>query len=198
LLVTGHATAAAAPAVVYAWRHPRPIGAEGRCIGARTDLPVDPRKAKRLAHRIRRQVRMKGLPRAVATSPLRRCRDVARWLRRFGFRCTVDARLIEFDFGAWDGRRWDEIARAEIDAWTAELDTHRPGGTGECVRELRARVADVLRAPRAAVLITHGGWLSAALWLGQRGEATEADAARWPTPPAVGKMRVLLRCGAVK
>ena len=29
---------------VIAWRHPRPVGAEGRCIG-RTDLPVqDPRK----------------------------------------------------------------------------------------------------------------------------------------------------------
>ena len=33
---------------VWLWRHPRPTGHEGRCIG-RTDVPVDPRKARRLA-----------------------------------------------------------------------------------------------------------------------------------------------------
>ena len=48
---------ARADAAVVVWRHPKPIGAAGRCIG-HTDLPVDPRKAKRLAHRIRRYARV--------------------------------------------------------------------------------------------------------------------------------------------
>ena len=40
------------------WRHPQPVGAAGRCIG-HTDLPVDARKAKRLAHRIRQAARQR-------------------------------------------------------------------------------------------------------------------------------------------
>ena len=34
--------------LMHAWRHPAPKGAAGRCIGARTDLPVDRRKAAQL------------------------------------------------------------------------------------------------------------------------------------------------------
>ena len=62
-----------------AWRHPRPDGVAGRCIG-HTDVPVDRRRAKRLAHRIRCAARREGWPKGVWTSPLRRCADVGRWL----------------------------------------------------------------------------------------------------------------------
>lgn len=168
-------------AALCAWRHPKPVGAEGRCIGARTDLRVDPRKAKRLAHRIRQAARREGLPRVVVTSPLRRCRDVGRWLRRFRFRCVVDARLAEVDFGRWDGLRWDAIARTEIDAWATDLDGYAPGG-GECVMRLLLRVDAVLREPPAALLVTHGGWLSGALWLQGRG-AERPTATAWPAAP---------------
>ncbi|WP_295637910.1 histidine phosphatase family protein [uncultured Methylibium sp.] len=175
---------AAPPTVLIAWRHPRPRGAEGRCIGARTDLPVDPRKAKRLAHRIRRTARREGLPREVAVSPLRRCRDVGRWLRRWGFKCVVDARLIECDFGRWDGRRWDDIAREEIDAWAADLHDYRPGG-GESVAMLLERVRAVLRDAPAGLLVTHGGWVSGWIWLRDAG-AVRATASDWPAAPRWG------------
>ena len=129
----------------------------------------------------------------VATSPLRRCRDVARWLQRFGFRCVVDARLIEVDFGAWDGRRWGDIAREEIDAWADDLHHHAPGGDGESVSALLARVDAVFAAPPAALLLTHGGWLSAALWRDQLAlrspagaEAPLVTSATWPRAPRVG------------
>lgn len=177
--------AARLPPLMHAWRHPAPKGAAGRCIGARTDLPVDRRKAKRLAHRIRTVARREGLPRAVATSPLARCRDVGRWLRRFGFRHVVDARLAELDFGRWDGRRWEAIDRAEIEAWSADLADHPPGG-GETVRALLARVQAVRAQAPAALLVTHGGWLSAAAWLA-RGEAQAPTAATWPRAPRYGR-----------
>lgn len=171
--------------MLIAWRHPRPRGSQGRCIGARTDLPVDPRKAKRLAHRIRRVARREGLARVVAVSPLRRCRDVGRWLRRWGFRCIVDARLIECDFGNWDGRRWDDIARAEIDAWAANLHDHRPGG-GESVAMLLERVRAVRRDAPAGLVVTHGGWLSGFHWL-RGGDGQRADAGGWPAAPGFGE-----------
>jgi alpha-ribazole phosphatase len=169
---------------LHAWRHPAPEGAQGRCIGARTDLPIDRRKAKRLAHRIRRVARRERLPREVCTSPLRRCRDVGRWLRRFGFTHKVDPRLLELDFGRWDGRPWSEIAREEIEAWASDLHGCAPGG-GEAVSALLARAAQVLARPPAALLVTHGGWLSAADWLVRHGEA-RPRAQAWPRAPGYG------------
>lgn len=161
-----------------AWRHPKPRGFEGRCIGARTDLPVDPRKAKRLAHRIRATARREGLPRAVVCSPLRRCRAVAEWLRRWGWRRQVDAQLAEADFGDWDGRPWAEIGAAAVQAWCEDFAHHRPGG-GESVAALWGR-AQAWQAPEGiACLVGHGGWLSARCW----------RLPRWPLagdwPPAV-------------
>jgi alpha-ribazole phosphatase len=169
---------------VLAWRHPRPIGAEGRCIGGRTDLPVDARKAKRLAHRIRAVARREGLVREAVCSPLERCRAVGRCLRRFGFRCRIDARLAECDFGHWDGRHWEVIARAEIDAWCADLDCYAPGG-GETVAALLERVDAVRHHPPGPMLVTHGGWLSAALWR-PTVDQPRPSATTWPAAPAYG------------
>jgi alpha-ribazole phosphatase len=171
---------------LWCWRHPRAQGQAGHCIG-RSDLPVDPRKAKRLAHRIRACVRQHGLPRHIHTSPLRRTRDVARWLRRWGFQVTVDARLAEMDFGAWDGRPWAGIDRAEVQAWEADFLHHRPGG-GESLAQLLARVQNWLQEgdgqPRLAV--THGGWLNAWRHLAAGGPAPQA--ARWPPAPPHGSL----------
>jgi alpha-ribazole phosphatase len=169
---------------LHAFRHPRPAGAEGRCIGARTDLPVDRRRAKRLAHRIRRLARLEGLPRVVATSPLRRCADVGRWLRRWGWRHRIDADLREADFGAWDGQPWACIAREEVDAWCAHFMGHAPGG-GEPLAEFMARAAR-WQPTGAAVVVTHGGWLLARRWpIDHPGEPPTA--ARWPAAPRYGE-----------
>ena len=96
---------------LIAWRHPRPIGAEGRCIG-RTNLSVDRRKVKRLAHRIRQAARQQGWPRVVHSSSLQRCAAVGRQLRRWGWQHHINDSLLEMDFGTWDGQAWDHIAHA--------------------------------------------------------------------------------------
>ncbi len=167
---------------LHAWRHPRAEGAAGRCIG-RTDLPVDPRRAKRLAHRIRGFARRHGLPAIVITSPLQRSRAVGRWLARWGWQHRVDPALSELDFGRWDGRPWAEVPRAEFDAWCADFAAHAPGG-GEPVAALLDRVRGF--DPGAArVLVTHGGWLSAARWLRNHDGATP-NSHDWPAAPLHG------------
>lgn len=170
------------------WRHPKPIGAAGRCIG-QTDLPVDPRRAKRLAHRIRQTARREGLPHAVATSPLRRGADVGRWLRRWGWRHQIDARLIELDFGAWDGRRWSAIAHAEVLAWEDDFLHHAPGA-GESLQQLHRRVVAVLAAIQAGdlpgLLVGHAGWITALGCLDRLAQGT-LTAADWPPPPRYGR-----------
>ena len=166
---------------VLAWRHPRARGAAGRCIG-QTDLPVDPRKAKRLAHRIRAVARREDLPRVVTVSDLRRARDVGRWLARWGWQVHVDARLNELHFGAWDGLPWSAIAWSDVQAWQDDLLNHAPGG-GESLAALAARVRSFLAEPAPAVqlVVLHGGWLNA--WLHVPAGATALAATDWPPAP---------------
>lgn len=161
----------------HAWRHPRPRGVEGRCIG-RTDVPMDRRKAKRLAHRIRRAARGEGWPRIVWTSPLQRCAAVGRCLARWGWVHRIDERLCELDFGTWDGQRWDAIGAAAVDAWCADFLQHAPGG-GESVAQLLQRCAALLEGlPPQSCIVAHAGWINAARCVIDG--ARPARAADWP------------------
>ena len=143
-------------------RHTRPAVPEGVCYGM-TDLDLAPTfddEAMRV---------LASLPRAarLITSPLRRCRHLAervgaaRDLTPF-----IDERIREFDFGRWEGVRWDAIPRAELDAWAADFMHARPHG-GESVHMLRERVgaalADYRRSGDSHVVITHAGVIKAAL-----------------------------------
>jgi alpha-ribazole phosphatase len=168
---------------LWVWRHPRALGAAGRCIG-RTDLPVDPRRAKRLAHRIRAASRRHGLPRTVLTSPLQRCRDVGRWLRSWGWQHRVEPLLAEMDFGAWDGRSWADIPHAEVDAWCQDFLRHAPGG-GESLHSFFARVQRWTPPAAGACIVGHAGWMLARRWL-DSGDPWPTQAAQWPSPPPHG------------
>lgn len=177
---------------LLAWRHPRPGGAQGRCIGSGTDLPVDIRQAKSLAHQIRHCARRHGLPRVVFTSPLARCMAVGRHLKRWGWVHHADPRLREMHFGDWDGLPWEAIAREAVDAWMADFAAHAPGG-GECLNAVLARVSQSLRTlPRGSLIVTHGGWITAAQWLCS-GEAAQGppDPGRWPKAPSYASCTVL-------
>jgi alpha-ribazole phosphatase len=122
-------------------RHPAPAVEAGICYG-RSDVPLagDARASSDLLF-----ARLATLgvppPKALWTSPLRRCSSVAAWLAR-RCRCvaTADARLQEMDFGAWERMRWDAIDRAAIDAWAADFVHARLHG-GESVAQFAARVA---------------------------------------------------------
>jgi alpha-ribazole phosphatase len=170
---------------LWIWRHPRVAAASGRCIG-RTDLRLDPRRARRLARRIEACARREGLPRCVWTSPLDRCAAVGRALRRRGFVHRIDARLAELDFGRWEGRSWSGIDAAEVARWEADFAGHAPGG-GESLAALAARarcfVADRASEPRVLV-IGHAGWINA---LGVD-PARPPSAATWPAPLPQGTL----------
>ena len=169
------------------WRHPRAIGAAGRCIG-RTDLAVDSRKAKRLAHRIRGHARRHSLPREVCTSSLQRSADVGRWLARWGWRHRVDAALDEVDFGAWDGQSWDEIGESGVAAWCDDFAVYTGHG-GESVSMLFERcsrwVAEVSRRA-ACCFVGHAGWINAVSLL-DSGRQVPLRASDWPPPPRHGQ-----------
>lgn len=184
-----------------AWRHPKPQGAAGRCIG-HTDLPLDRRKAKRLAHRIRQAARRQQWPRVIHTSPLQRCASVGQQLKRWGWQHHVHAELSEMSFGDWEGLPWSAIGHAEVDAWCAEFLHARPG-QGESLQHLFSRVqqwADTHAAqphtnaqtpagkadPHAPCLVVaHAGCMQAWQWLAS-GQPLPTQAAQWTKPPAYG------------
>jgi alpha-ribazole phosphatase len=162
-------------------RHPAPAIDAGICYG-KTDVPLagDPAEsAQALAERL---VALGApLPNCVATSPLRRCAELAHQLSPLlGRPCDSDARLQEIDFGEWEGRRWDAIDRDALDAWSADLRHARAHG-GESVAQFETRVDAWLQtcreaaAPGASVLaVTHAGVMRmiAALLLGETIETT--------------------------
>lgn len=141
-----------------------PVLASGRCYG-RADVPVA--VAHDEAARMLARTYPGALPALVWSSPLVRCRAVAeRLAAHWGVALSIDDALYEIDFGAWEGREWDEIAAnapAGVAAWSADWLSVAPPG-GECARDLETRVrAWWSRLPRSIthVLVAHGGVIRA-------------------------------------
>lgn len=139
---------------VHLVRHLAPMVAAGICYG-RSDVLVDPGLHARTLPALRARL-PRGAP--VISSPLLRCASLAVDL---GAEVRFDARLAELDFGRWEMRNWDDIPRAEVDAWAADVALYRPGG-GESVLDMALRVsdfyADLMREPApSAVVVCHAG-----------------------------------------
>ncbi len=144
---------------VFLIRHPRPLIEAGICYGR---LDVDCLEPQLAAERLRPRLPA-DLP--VFSSPLRRARRLAEALSAD---ICIDQRLSEIDFGTWEGKRWDEIGRGEIDAWAEDVLNFTPPG-GESVAALQSRALDFaasLNLPQLAV-VTHAGIMRSLLghWL---------------------------------
>ncbi len=179
-------------------RHAQPLVPPGQCYGA-SDIAADAQATQQAARAL-----AAALPRrlaAVACSPRRRCRQLAEALQacRPQLAWAVDARLAEMDFGRWEGRSWDAIARDELEAWNADFASYRCGG-GESVEQLLARVDAALEAARAlpgdVLWITHAGVIRAAHLLAA-GVPRPLLSAHWPArAPAFGAWQGLSLHGA--
>ncbi len=172
---------------LYLIRHPQPLVAAGICYG-RTDVAVSCAESARVAAALTSQL-PPGVP--VMTSPARRCTGLAD--RLAGGPASCDERLLEMDFGEWEMRAWDDIARLEIDAWADDLIGYRPGG-GETVLEVARRVRAFYDAmSQDAIVVCHAGSIRLLLacqqGLGLEGMALEA--ARAPHRIAYGAVTIL-------
>jgi len=161
-------------------RHARPLVADGVCYGA-SDVPADVQATLDAGADLAARL-PPGL--VVSSSPLSRCLQLADALQalRPELHCRRDARLAEMNFGAWEVRLWNDIAKEEFDAWTADFAHHRCGG-GESVTQVMARtqaaLADVRREAVDALWITHAGVIRA-VGLLAGGVAVPLRAADWP------------------
>jgi broad specificity phosphatase PhoE len=130
----------------------------GRHTG-RTDVPlteVGRRQAAALAAGLD-ELR----PTRVLASPLRRAWETAELA---GLHPELDERLVEWDYGAYEGLTTEQIRERRGDRWTVFRDGVEPGETdGESLEDVAARAAGVLTdvAPVLAgggtvVLVAHG------------------------------------------
>lgn len=93
---------------------------------------------------------------AAFCSPLKRCSLLA---RRLGFsQARRDDRLKELSFGGWEGLRWDDVPREQLDFWAGDYLNRRPPA-GESLHDLQKRLKLFLdECPDGPMIIfTHGG-----------------------------------------
>ena len=154
-------------------RHAVTAWNEAGRIQGRTDIP--------LCERGRRALAGKRLPERfgsyrVHSSPLARAVETAALLR---LRTPVlDRRLVEMDWGTWEGETRASVAAADADGVArneARGPDFRPPG-GESPREMQARVVDwarcAARSRSGVVAITHKGVIKATLGLARDWDLT--------------------------
>jgi alpha-ribazole phosphatase len=168
-------------------RHTTPAVAPGICYGI-SDLDVTDSFDQEA------NAALESLPAIdrIISSPLLRCRRLADHLgQRLGLTATLDPRFREMDFGAWEGKAWASIPRAELDLWRDDFLHARPHG-GESVAMLTSRTHSALRdldgMTGHVLIVTHAGVIKSALAAGNTAEAYAATISygSWVTllPPA--------------
>ncbi|CAN5911658.1 alpha-ribazole phosphatase [soil metagenome] len=130
----------------------------GYCYGGGSEVPLA-ETFEQEAEALRKQ-----LPAEIAhyhTSPMQRCRRLAEHLIPEAV-WQVDSRLSEIHFGDWEGRPWEQLEGALLDAWMADFVTIAPPG-GESTLQLEERAKSFLGdiaaedAGGTHLAIAHGG-----------------------------------------
>lgn len=144
-------------------RHTTPLVERGICYG-QLDLDVAQNFSAE-AGTARNRILPPDL---IIASPLLRTRKLGKFLAdEFGCELRHDARLMEMHFGDWEGRAWNDIARAEIEAWSADVQNFAPPN-GESAQQMILRVEAMLQdlallPQQNIVLVAHGGSIRAVL-----------------------------------
>jgi len=131
---------------VYLLRHGETAwNADGNRYCGRTDLKLTERG---VSQALQAGSNLKGIVfDAAYSSPLKRAYDTA-VMAGGGMEVHTDPRLIELDFGAWEGKTKEEFIgenEALWASWNRSPETTRAGGTGETAAEVVGRVDDFYR-----------------------------------------------------
>lgn len=130
---------------VYILRHGETTwNADNNRYCGRTDITLTEKGFKQ-AETVRQQLVGTSFD-AVYSSPLYRAYETARIAS--GLDVVKDSRLIEADFGQWEGKTKEEFTSEDPrswQAWAADPGNNRAGNTGETANEVVARVDDFFR-----------------------------------------------------
>ncbi|MDB5394324.1 MAG: phosphoglycerate mutase [Rhodospirillales bacterium] len=139
-------------------RHLAPLIEPGICYG-RLDIPMHPDGAAEMA-RLAADPAFQGSLQ-VFTSPSRRCRVLADAIAgALAAPLSADDRLLEFDFGEWEGKAWDDVPWSDLDRWAADPPAFKaPGGeTGvQLIERVQAFHDTIRRDGQNCAIVSHGG-----------------------------------------
>lgn len=128
---------------VYLLRHGQTAwNADGNRYCGRTDLPLTD-IGNEQAHAVKQQLQQLSFD-AVYASPLQRASQTAA-IASQGMAVQTDERLIEVDFGLWEGKSKEAFISEDESLWSAWMNdpaTAKAGGTGESGMEVISRVND--------------------------------------------------------
>lgn len=128
---------------IYLLRHGQTQwNADGNRYCGRTDIPLT-ETGHRQAQTVREHLKSVTFD-AIYSSPLERAFVTAQTSGR-GKPVIKDERLIEVDFGTWEGKTKEEFIAEGAETWQRWISdplTARAGGTGETGREVIKRVDD--------------------------------------------------------
>ena len=141
--------------MIYLIRHTTPAIDKGICYG-QADLDVTSSFLEEAA--IVRLYLPAGIQR-IYSSPLQRCHKLAAWLFP-KHELMLDDDLKELHCGEWELKKWDAIAKHEIDPWMNDFVNHQVPG-GESYVQLYERTVNcftrIAMQEKPAAIFTHGG-----------------------------------------
>lgn len=147
---------------VYLIRHTRTAAEPGLCYGQSDIALADsfPEEARALQQKLP----VLAENHKVFSSPLTRCLQLAELISP---KVSTDNRLLEIDFGTWEGLRFDAIEADVLQHWTDNF-VHVPPPNGESFSDLCRRAdsfwQDCLNHETEQILvITHAGFIRALL-----------------------------------
>jgi alpha-ribazole phosphatase len=170
---------------IWLARHAQPLIGAGICYGA-LDVAADAALTTMAAKSLAASLPAKT---ACRISPLRRCQQLGAALALLrpdlaiqSSTCT-DVRLVEMDFGHFEGQPWTSIPKAAVDAWTADFGNHRFGGK-ESANEVLLRVKTawdqaLMLSADNVLWITHAGVIRACSLI-QQGIHQVTAPEQWP------------------
>lgn len=138
--------------------------ADGNRYCGRTDIELTPKgisQAKRMNELLEDYVFD-----AVFSSPLKRAKDTAMIASGFREDIIIDDRLIEVDFGEWEGRRSEEFQVDDAESWNNWLgdpENNKAGSTGETAYEVVLRLDSFYKelmdkyAGKTVLIVGHNG-----------------------------------------
>ncbi len=148
---------------IYLLRHTKVALPKGLCYG-QSDVALSDTYAEEWME-IRHK--LEGIVlNSVYSSPLSRCRSLAKHLSPS---ITTDERLMELNFGVWEGETWDAIYNSqEGREWFDDyFNISTPGGESylDLVQRVQAFYSDIREVRGNTLIVTHAGVIRAFMHL---------------------------------
>lgn len=141
--------------ILYAIRHFETLHNRSGVMQGRTDVEIDHEAIDPAGIEENRLIMVRRPPTLVVSSPLVRARQTA---EAYGYgRFAVDARLVEYDFGEFEGQTRARLLEADNGLWLQRFTDSKIGeGYEPFSRRIGAFLDDVSHQHEAVVIFSHG------------------------------------------